>query len=171
VRTALTSRNELLWLRRVLAVRWPDLVKSNAGGANVILARRASARITDHRRMRLRRWPERRVCHGVALDSGLWCANLHAQVDSPARARADIARAAEATLAWARGGAALLGGDFNVTDPAAPGFERLGGHGVDHVLGHLVAADGPAQVLDRGPLSDHPPIVVGVLPLDVGSAG
>jgi endonuclease/exonuclease/phosphatase family metal-dependent hydrolase len=170
-RTALTSRNELPWLRRALADRWPDLVKSGGGGANAILVRRASAQITEHRRMRLRRWPERRVCHAVALDSGLWCANLHAQVHSAARARADIARAAAATLAWARGRPALLGGDFNVPNPAAPGFEHLGGHGVDHVLGHRVAADGPAQVLDHGRLSDHAPIIVRVLALDVGGAG
>jgi endonuclease/exonuclease/phosphatase family metal-dependent hydrolase len=162
-RTALTSRNELPALRRALAVRRPDLVKSGGGGANVILVRRASARIAGHRRLRLRRWPERRVCHAVALDGGPWCANLHAQVHSPARAGADAASAAAATLAWAGGGAALLGGDFNVPVPAAPGFERLGGHGVDHVLGHLVVAAGPAQVLDRGRLSDHAPVVVGVL--------
>jgi endonuclease/exonuclease/phosphatase family metal-dependent hydrolase len=170
-RTALTSRNELPWLRRALADRWPDLVKSGGGGANAILVRRASAQITEHRSVRLRRWPERRVCHAVALDSGLWCANLHAQVHSAARARADIARAAAATLAWARGRPALLGGDFNVPNPAVPGFEHLGGHGVDHVLGHRVAADGPAQVLDHGRLSDHAPIIVRVLPLAVGGAG
>jgi endonuclease/exonuclease/phosphatase family metal-dependent hydrolase len=159
-RTALTSRNELPALRRQLAVRRPDLVKSGGGGANVILVRHAAARIADHRRLRLRRWPERRVCHAAALDGGPWCANLHAQVHSQARARADIARAAAATLAWARGGPALLGGDFNIRDPAAPGFEHLGGHGVDHILGHLVVATGPALVLDRGRLSDHAPVCV-----------
>jgi endonuclease/exonuclease/phosphatase family metal-dependent hydrolase len=170
-RTALTSRNELPWLRRALADRWPDLVKSGGGGANAILVRRASAQITEHRSVRLRRWPERRVCQGVALDSGLWCANLHAQAHSAARARADIARAAATTLAWTRGGPAVLGGDFNVTVPATPGFEHLGGHGVDHVLGHRVAADGPAQVLDHGRLSDHAPIIVRVSALAVGRAG
>jgi endonuclease/exonuclease/phosphatase family metal-dependent hydrolase len=159
-RTALTSRNELPALRHALAIRWPDVVKSGGGGANVILVRRAAARITDHRRVRLRRWPERRVCHAVALDGGPWCANLHAQVHSAARARADIARAAAATLAWARGGPAVLGGDFNVRDPAAPGFDHLGGHGVDHVLGHLVVAAGPARALDHGRLSDHAPVLV-----------
>jgi endonuclease/exonuclease/phosphatase family metal-dependent hydrolase len=170
-RTALTSRNELPALRRALADRRPDLVKSGGGGANVILVRRASGRITDHRRVRLRRWPERRVCHAVALDGGPWCANLHAHVHPAGRARADIARAAAATLAWAGGGPALLGGDFNVPDPQAPGFEQLGGHGVDHVLGHLVVADGPAQVLDHGQLSDHAPVVVPVLPRHDRSAG
>ncbi len=160
-RTALTSRNELPALRRALARRAPDLVKSGGGGANVILVRGAT--ITDHRRVRLRRWPERRVCHAVALDSGLWVANLHAQVHSPERARADIERAAAATLQWSAGGAAVLGGDFNVREPAAPGFVRLGGRGVDHVLGHLLAAIDRVEELERGALSDHAPLLVGVL--------
>jgi endonuclease/exonuclease/phosphatase family metal-dependent hydrolase len=159
-RTALTSRNELPALRRAVAIRRPDLVKSGGGGANVILVRHAAVRIAIHRRLRLRRWPERRVCHAVALDGGPWCANLHAQVHSEARARADIARAAAATLAWARGGPALLGGDFNVREPAAPGFAHVGGHGVDHILGHLVVATGPAELLEHGRLSDHAPVVV-----------
>ncbi|MEA2151714.1 MAG: hypothetical protein QOD69_3544, partial [Solirubrobacteraceae bacterium] len=120
--------------------------------------------IVEHRRVLLRRWPERRVCHAVRLQSGLWCANLHAQVHSEARAQADIARAAATTLAWARGGPALLGGDFNVREPAAAGFERLGGAGVDHVLGHLVAAAGPVQVLPHGALSDHAPLLLPVVP-------
>jgi endonuclease/exonuclease/phosphatase family metal-dependent hydrolase len=162
-RTALTSRNELLALRRALARRAPDRIKSNGGGANVILVRAAFAPIADHRRVLLRRWPERRICHAVALAGGLWCANLHAQVHSPARAAADIAKAAAATLAWAGGGPALLGGDFNVRGPAAAGFEHLGGRGVDHVLGHLVRSAGPALVLDRGPLSDHAPLLAHVL--------
>jgi endonuclease/exonuclease/phosphatase family metal-dependent hydrolase len=158
-RTALTSRNEPPALRRALATRWPDLVKSGGGGANVILVRGAG-HIADHRRVRLRCWPERRICHAVALDGGPWCANLHAQVHSVARARADIERAAAATLTWAGGGPALLGGDCNIPDPAAAGFEHLGGHGVDHVLGHLVAASGPVRILEHGRLSDHAPVLV-----------
>jgi endonuclease/exonuclease/phosphatase family metal-dependent hydrolase len=161
-RTALTSRNELPALRRAIARRAPDLMKSGGGGANVILVRAAAGSITDHRRVLLRRRPERRICHAVALDCGLWCANLHAQVHSPARAQADIERAAAATLDWAGGGPALLGGDFNVREPVAPGFVHLGGDGVDHVLGHLVAAAGPVRRLDHGPLSDHAPLLVPV---------
>ena len=167
-RTVLTSRNALLPVRRFVACRWPDVIKANGGGANVILVRRggASAAIVEHRRVLLRRWPERRVCHAVALDGGPWCANLHAQVHSPERAGADIACAAAATLAWARGRPALLGGDFNVRRPTAAGFERLGGHGVDHLLGHRLAAAGAPTLPERGPLSDHVPIIVGVLPRD-----
>jgi len=164
--TALTSRNALPTLRRAVARRAPDLVKSNGGGANVILVRRgaAGARITEHRRVLLRRWPERRVCHAVALAGGPWCANLHAQVHSSERAAADIARAAAATLAWAGGAAALLGGDFNVRAPAAAGFEELGGHGVDHVLGHRLRSAGAAEIPARGELSDHAAVIVGILP-------
>ena len=164
-RTALTSRNALLPVRRAIATRAPDLIKSNGGGANAILVRgRAGGiRITDEGRVLLRRWPERRVCHAVALGDGTWCANLHAQVHSQPRAERDIERAAATTLEWSQGAPALLGGDFNVRAPAAPGFERLGGSGVDHVLGHGLQAAGQTEVLDHGELSDHAPVLVTVL--------
>lgn len=162
-RSALTSRNELPALRRALAVRAPDLIKSGGGGANVILVRATCGPIADHRRLLLRRRPERRVCHAVALGDGLWCANLHASVHSPPRAHADIAKAAAAVLAWSGGAPAVLGGDFNVRSPVAGGFEWLGGAGVDHILGHGVAAHDAAHVLERGVLSDHAPVAVGVV--------
>jgi len=38
-RTALTSRNAFLPLRRFVAERWPELIKSGGGGANAILVR------------------------------------------------------------------------------------------------------------------------------------
>jgi endonuclease/exonuclease/phosphatase family metal-dependent hydrolase len=169
-RAAPTSRNALPAVRHRLAERWPDVMKSNGGGANAILVRAGDGRIVDDRRLLLRRWPERRVCHAVALDDGTWCANLHAQVHSPPRARADIERAAAATLAWAGGGPVLLGGDFNVRPPSAQGFRWLGGHGVDHVLGRGVTADAPAEVPDRRTLSDHAPVIVTVRP-DPSPAG
>jgi endonuclease/exonuclease/phosphatase family metal-dependent hydrolase len=165
-RTALTSRNALLALRRLAAQRAPDLMKSNGGGANAILVRDAGGSIGsigEHRRLLLRRWPERRVCHAVQLAGGVWCANLHAQVHSAARAQADIERAAAAVLSWAGGGPAILGGDFNVRAPAAPGFASLGGHGVDHILGRRLHAAGAPELPDRGPLSDHAPVIVDVL--------
>jgi endonuclease/exonuclease/phosphatase family metal-dependent hydrolase len=157
-RTVLTSRNALLALRRALATRHPDLMRSSGGSANAILVR--GARITDQRRLTLRHWPERRVCHAVALGGGPWCANLHAQVHSEARAQADIARAAQAARAWAHDEPVLLGGDFNVRDPAVPGFAVLGGHGVDHVLGHRMRAAGAPELPDRGRLSDHAAVIV-----------
>lgn len=168
VRTALTSRNALLVLRRPLAQRWPDLIKSNGGGANAILVRGMAIR--EQRRVVLRRWPERRVCHAVALEHGPWCANLHAQVHCADRAHADIVRAAAATLAWSGGGPAVLGGDFNVRSPRAPGFEWLGGDGVDHILGHELRGAGETELPGCGTLSDHAPIIVTVTAHKHGSA-
>lgn len=161
-RSVLTSRNALLPARRALARRWPDAIKSNGGGANAILVR--DMQITDHRRVLLRRWPERRVCHAVALAGGPWCANLHAQVHGEQRAQADIARAAAATRSWSGDRPAILGGDLNVRDPSAPGFELLGGDGVDHVLGRRVLrGEAGVRVLDHGRLSDHAPVLVTVV--------
>jgi endonuclease/exonuclease/phosphatase (EEP) superfamily protein YafD len=172
-RTALTSRNALAPLRRLVAQRAPDLIKSNGGGANAILVRRAAGTIAEHRELVLRRRPERRVCHAVALagGGGLWVANLHAQVHSAQRAQADIERAAAATLRWAGASPALLGGDFNVRTPITPGFEHVGGHGVDHILGRGLRAAGPPQIPDRGALSDHAPVMVDVVPLPADPPG
>jgi endonuclease/exonuclease/phosphatase family metal-dependent hydrolase len=170
-RTALTSRNALPALRRAIARRAPDLIGANGGGANAILVRRAAGTIADHRRVLLRRWPERRVCHAVALagDGGRWVANLHAQVHSAQRAQADIERAGRALLAWAGDAPALLGGDFNVRAPHAPGFVPLGGHGVDHVLGRGVRALGAPECPDRANLSDHAAVIVRVAFADARS--
>lgn len=159
-RTALTSRNLLLPLRRAIADRRPDLIKSNGGGANAILVRGAT--ILEHRARTLRRWPERRIVHGVRLDSGIWVSNVHAQVHSDARAHADLAAAGAQTLAWAGDTPAVLGGDANVPAPAIDGFTRAGGHGVDHVLARGLDP-GRARVLDAGGLSDHRPVVVEVI--------
>src|SRR4051794_11652172 len=64
---ALTSRNALLPLRRALAQRRPDLMKSGGGSANAILVR-GDERIVARARRRLRLWPERRVVHAVRLE-------------------------------------------------------------------------------------------------------
>lgn len=158
-RTALTSRNALLALRRAIARRNPDLIKSGGGGANAILVR--GSRITEHRTHRLRFWPERRVVHAVALEGGMWIGNLHAQVHSDERARADIATAARTVLAWAGEGPVILGGDLNVRDPGrVPGFAHAGGHGVDHVLSRGLSPVAKAKALGRGQLSDHAPVLV-----------
>src|SRR3954447_9391554 len=158
---ALTSRNALLPLRRALAEHWPDLMRSGGGSANAILVRGAQ-RITARARRRLRVWPERRVVHAVRLEpGGVWVANLHAQVHSEARARSDAEEAAAAVRRWAGDDApVVLGGDFNVRRPGASGFTPAGGHGVDHVLVRHLRPAGPARVLERGPLSDHAPVLV-----------
>jgi endonuclease/exonuclease/phosphatase family metal-dependent hydrolase len=152
-----TSRNALLGLRRAIAVRWPDVIKSHGGGANAILVR--GLEIVEHRRLLLGRWPERRWLHAVALGSGAWVGNLHTE------ARADQGqRAAEALLSWAGGSPAVLGGDFNVREPQLDGFTLAGGHGVDQVFAAPHEA-GSAQVLERGSLSDHAPVLVSVVDL------
>jgi endonuclease/exonuclease/phosphatase family metal-dependent hydrolase len=159
-RTALTSRNLGLPLRRFVAERWPDAIKSNGGGANAILVR--GDRIVDHRIQRLRRVPERRIVHAVELASGTWVANLHAQVHTERGAQADIAGAVRAALAWAGRAPLVLGGDLNVRAPDAPELRYAGGHGVDHVLTRGLEVLSPARTLDHGALSDHAPVLVEV---------
>ena len=155
-RTVLTSRNALLPLRRAVAVRRPDLIKSNGGGANAILVR--GQPILEHRVLLLDRFPERRRMQALRLGDGVWVGNLHAGSDARQGRRAAVAM-----LAWAAGAPAVLGGDFNVHELTLPGFERAGGSGPDHVFvaGGLVA-DGETRVLERGRLSDHAPLLVTV---------
>lgn len=154
---ALTSRNLGLPLRRRLAERWPDVVKSNGGGANAILVRNGV--VLEHRVRRLRAWPERRVAHGVRLASGAWAVNLHATAHSDQRTREDLATARAAALEWAGGAPVIFGGDLNVRDPDVPGFVRAGASNVDFVWARGLAVDAPAAVLEPGPLSDHAPFI------------
>src|SRR5207248_11040809 len=83
----LTSRNSLVPLRRAIAVRWPDKVKSNGGGASAILVRGSS--VTEHRALRLCWWPERRWLHAVRVATGGWVGSLHATVGDDPGARRD----------------------------------------------------------------------------------
>src|SRR3954452_10373031 len=64
-RHALTSRNWLLPVRRFLAERWPDLMKSRGGGSNALLGR--GQVIVEHLEFGVRHEPEGRVAHGVRL--------------------------------------------------------------------------------------------------------
>jgi endonuclease/exonuclease/phosphatase family metal-dependent hydrolase len=157
-RTAPTSRNGLLPLRRAIAERAPDVIRSGGGGANAILAR--GGRIGEHRVEVLRWWPERRVVHGVRLDDGTWVSNFHGQAHSEERAQADMARAAAATVRWAAGSPAVLGGDTNTRLPGAAGFAVAGGHSVDHVMVRGLTCSAPARTLPRRRLSDHAPVIL-----------
>jgi endonuclease/exonuclease/phosphatase family metal-dependent hydrolase len=161
VRMTLTSRTWLMPIRRAIAERRPDVIKSWGGGCNAILVRGRA--IEEHRIMRLRLRPERRVAHGVRLDDGTWITNLHAQVHLDRHAQADVDRAAEATTYWAAGEPAIVGGDFNLKgEPTAFGYRHLAGHWVDHVLGRGLRATGRGHTLHRGTLSDHAPLTVAV---------
>jgi endonuclease/exonuclease/phosphatase family metal-dependent hydrolase len=154
-RSVLTSRNALLPVRRAIATRWPDLIKSNGGGCNAILVR--GDLIFSHRRRLLTPLPERRWVQAVQLKrAGVWVANLHG--GGPVR---DANRAAASVLDWAGPDTpAVLGGDFNIRHPLLGGFEYAGGYSVDHVLARGLAPVGPAEVLERGRLSDHAPVRV-----------
>ena len=158
-RHALTSRNALLPLRRMLAERWPDVMKSQGGGCNAILVRGEA--IAEHRDVVLRRGPERRVAHGVRLAAtGAWIVNLHATAHVPAHAQEDLDKAREAALAWAGAAPLVLGGDLNLRSPRVPGFLHVAARDVDHVFARGLHPDGPATTRAHGALSDHPPLLV-----------
>jgi endonuclease/exonuclease/phosphatase family metal-dependent hydrolase len=162
-RTVLTSRNELLPLRRAIARRAPDLIKSGGGGANAILTR--ADRIVAHRSQRLCRWPERRWVHGVGLACGVWVGNLHLSAGDVEAARRDLDEAVRATRGWAREPRLpiVLGGDFNLRSLSVKGLPAVADRDVDHVLiGDGLRALGEAEQLDSGRLSDHVPLAVSV---------
>jgi endonuclease/exonuclease/phosphatase family metal-dependent hydrolase len=162
-RMALTSRNVLPPLQRLISEPRPHVMKSWAGGCNAILVRGQAIR--EHRVRRLRLLPERRVAHGVLLADGTWVTNLHAQVHGAASAQADLDRAAEATTIWAAGAPTALGGDLNMHGaPTAFGYAHLAGHYVDHVLGRGLTVVERGRTLPRGTLSDHAPVTVVVAP-------
>jgi endonuclease/exonuclease/phosphatase family metal-dependent hydrolase len=153
-----TSRNLLPCLRRPLAQRFPDAIKSNGGGANAILVR--GQPVLEHRKHTLRLWPERRTMHAVRLRD-CWVGNLHAQVHSESHAQADLRSATATLLAWAGADTAVvLGGDTNTRRPNAPGLAIAGGHDVDFIMARGFARKGKVRVLDRGTLSDHKPVMV-----------
>lgn len=159
-RLVLTSRNGLLSLRRAIATRWPDLIRSNGGGANAILARRD--RIVAHRTLRLTRFPERRWVHAAWLACGIWVVNAHSSTDE-LRAQQDGELIAATALGWSGEAPLVVGGDFNLRQPQFSRLRHVGGRDVDHIfVGSGMEAIGPAEVLDRGTLSDHPPLVATV---------
>jgi endonuclease/exonuclease/phosphatase family metal-dependent hydrolase len=166
-RLVLTSRNLGLPVRRAVAVRWPDLIKSNGGGANAILARggAGSGVIADHRTHRLAWWPERRWLHGVRLvQDGLavWVGNLHCTVHD-ARAAVREAQAAGSIMrGWAGEAPAVLGGDFNERGLKVEHYSRLAEHDVDYLFASHGLRGSEASVLERGRLSDHAPVAVTV---------
>ena len=155
-RMVLTSRNAVLPVRRAIAVRWPDLIKSNGGGCDAILVRRSAGWIAEHRARRLGVRPERRWVHGVRV-GGLWICNLHTQADPR-----QCELAASTVASWTSSLPIVLGGDFNVRSPALDGFAYAGGRGVDHffVRGLEVLREG--EPLEHDGLSDHAPLIATV---------
>ena len=159
-RSALTSRNSFLWLRRAIAARNPDLLAANGGGCNALLVRGIA--IGEHRERELTKRPERRVMHGVALGEAGWVVNLHGSTHPPEQRRADLMTAAATALEWAASGPLVFGGDLNSTQPAMPGLRHVAGNHVDHVFTEGRPALSEPEVLDAGSLSDHRPLRVEV---------
>jgi endonuclease/exonuclease/phosphatase family metal-dependent hydrolase len=162
-RLVLTSRNALLALRRAIAVRWPELIKSGGGGANAILVRGPRIALGEQRTLRLALLPERRQLQAVRLvtfGEELWVANLHATVHDDPAARGEAEAARVALVKWAAGAPFVLGGDFNVRALELAGLQRAAEHGVDYVFVWGLEPAGPAEVLERGRLSDHAPMAV-----------
>ena len=158
-RLVLTSRNLGLALRREVATRWPDAIKSNGGGCNAVLVR-GGLSIVDCRALRLCLLPERRWLLGARLGSGLWVGTVHLTGGRRRAATREAQIAAGAMVAWAGGGAAVLGGDFNIRSLSVPGFEFAGRYRVDHVFARGLHAVGAPEVPQRGRLSDHDPVLV-----------
>jgi len=150
-----TSRNWLLPVRRFIADRWPDLIRSNGGGANAVLARQP---IAAHHTLTLRLRPERRTAHAVRLAGGTWVVNHHAST-TDALARPEVARMRTWALGLAGDAPLLVGGDFNLRRPELPGFVHAGGVNVDHLFARGPAPADPPQRLEKGTLSDHPPLL------------
>jgi endonuclease/exonuclease/phosphatase family metal-dependent hydrolase len=179
---ALTSRNTVAFARAALA-RWnPDLIASNGGGSNQILAR-APARIAEVRRLTLTPWPDRRrmlFCR-IELPGGHLCvANLHASAGDPAAADRDVLRAAGEAVSWAGADPLIFGGDLNLRPAERPAaFRSLeeryglappsGPRSLDHLLARgLEVVEAPAPLAPeerelrvaegRIRLSDHAPV-------------
>jgi endonuclease/exonuclease/phosphatase family metal-dependent hydrolase len=165
-RTALTSRNSLPGLRRAIARRRPDAIKSNGGGANAILSRRA---LLDDRSVRLRIRPERRVAQLAWIEPDLVVANFHGSARVPL-AEQELARLWSLALDLAGGSPLILGGDLNLRAPVAPvpGARHAAARDVDHIFCLGLGARAEAQVLapkleSGAALSDHPPLLVDLL--------
>lgn len=168
-RVALTSRNSGLAIRRTLGKRRPDLMKSNAGGANAVLSREG---VREYRAMRLRTWPERRVAQLVRLPSGVCVANYHGSARAQL-AEEELDELWQRALAFAGDAPLVLGGDLNLRSPRAPSpdIAHVASHDVDHIFARGLRATGGAHTPDRRlelgerivDLSDHPPLAVALV--------
>lgn len=168
-RAALTSRNGALALRRLLAARQPELLKSNGGGCNAILSRRP---IAEHRAIRLRVWPERRVAQLVRMSDGACLVNYHASTRVPL-AEDELARLSQLALDFADGAPLVLGGDLNLRQPQPDArLAHVADRDVDHLFAHGLRRTSEPRLLDRRvrlgdsdvQLSDHPPLLVSLAP-------
>jgi endonuclease/exonuclease/phosphatase family metal-dependent hydrolase len=86
---------------------------------------------------------------------------VHSHTRPEALALADTHAAIEAARDWAGDALLVFGGDVNLRRPPDfPGLLHVGGNHVDHLFTNGRPAAAPREVLDRGTLSDHPPVAV-----------
>lgn len=188
---ALTSRNFLAPLRAALAERNTDLIASDEGGSNQVLAR-PPWRIAETRRMTLARRPERRRMLWVRLEASgrdpACVANVHLSTGDPARAASEVLAAAARAIEWSAGAPLVFGGDLNLRPGRTPEpFERLRAeHGleppppaepIDHLFARGLSVEEPPRPLPPstreapGPegrllrLSDHDVVVARFSPV------
>jgi endonuclease/exonuclease/phosphatase family metal-dependent hydrolase len=159
-RAALTSRNFGRIMRRALAERWPDKIRSSQGGANAILVRGKT--IEAHRAALVRCRPERRVIHAVRLAGGTWLANMHLTVPRDDPEQRDLRLAHRVAERWAGGAPLVFGGDVNQRRPEVPGYVHVARHHVDHIFVRGLTPVGEGRTLEHGHLSDHKPLWVEV---------
>ena len=170
-RSALTSRNALLPLRRASRAAQP-------GAAQVERrrlqrdprARRGASPSTRDARLSAR--PERRVVHGVRARRRRWVANVHACTQPPERAARDSPARAETALRVGRRRAARVRRrPQRRRGPPMPGLTHVGRSPRRPRLGRRPRpADGHAELLDAGPLSDHAPLRVHARPSRASAA-
>jgi endonuclease/exonuclease/phosphatase family metal-dependent hydrolase len=147
--SALTSRNWLAFARTAIARLNPDLIASNEGGSNQVLAR-PPWRIVSVRRHVLAREPERRTLLWVLLEgpdgARLAVANLHASTGGREATRSEVAESARLAVEWSGDAPLVYGGDLNLRPKRAPGVfaelrERhgLAGEAPPAAIDHLLA--------------------------------
>jgi endonuclease/exonuclease/phosphatase family metal-dependent hydrolase len=163
----LTSRNFGRPVRSWIADRWPNVIKSNEGGANQLLVR-APWRIDEVRELTIARRPERRRMLWARLEGPgpLAVANVHGSVDSVSGASEQLLRAAQQAVDWAGPLPLLFGGDLNLRPSRQPHvFDELAQrfglasptdeHAIDHLLvRRLELVEAPRRGPEL-PLSDH----------------
>lgn len=157
--SALTSRNTLAFARTAIAKLNPDLIASNEGGSNQVLAR-PPWRIERVRRHVLALRPERRTLIWTLLTRPdgvrLAVTNLHASTGGRTATRAEVAESARLAVEWSGGVPLVYGGDLNLRPRQAPEeFERLRS---EHGLAGETPPDAIDHLLARGARPTGPPV-------------
>ena len=145
--------------RRGAAVAGPDQL----GGRRVQRDPRARRAVAEHRRVLLRRRPEKRWMHAVRLDDGTWVANLHAEKQPlSARGRAEGRGGLRGLVGGRPGGpcsAATSTCAASRRSRAWSAWRRAG----STTCSRAGCARGAVEVPDPRPLSDHRPVLVELL--------